>query len=387
MPRPPDGAACLDRIAGAVFSPSADTDSARDAPADSARVSLNVGDTWLPALAGARMEDLLEADHPELHRYADPRGRADLVEALVEKLRARNGIACDPDSVLVTAGATGALACAVGALADPGEEVLVLAPFWPLIRGIVRTFRAEPVEVPFYDRVRCAADAVAAVRERLSPRSVALYVSTPSNPTGRVIPGEWLEALADLARRENLWLLSDEVYEDYVYRGEHVSIARFAPERTFSVFSFSKAYGMAGHRVGYLTAPREAVAAAEKVVTHTFYAAPTASQVAALRALQIGDAWVEKARAVYRDAGEAAAGALGLAAPEGATFLFLELSGRLDARGIDGFLGDCLARGVVLARGAACGEDYADCARINYTAAPPDVVADALRRIAPLLSS
>ena len=116
------------------------------------------------------------------------------------------------------------------------------------IRGIVRAFRATPVEVPFFDRVASAAEAVAAVRARHSSRSVALYVSTPSNPTSRLIPAEWLEALADFARRENLWLLSDEVYEDYAYDAPHVSLGGFAPERTFSAFSFSKAYAMAGDK-------------------------------------------------------------------------------------------------------------------------------------------
>jgi N-succinyldiaminopimelate aminotransferase len=332
------------------------------------------------------MEDLREREHPDLHRYADPRGVPALIDALVEKVRVRNGLPCERESVLVAAGATGALAAALGMLADPGDEVLILAPFWPLIRGIVQTFRADPVEVPFYDRVRSADEAVDAVRTRLTPRSVALYVSTPSNPTGRVLPESWLEALAELAERENLWLLSDEVYEDYVYRGEHVSLARFAPERTLSVFSFSKAYGMAGHRVGYLVGPPPALAAAEKVVTHTFYAAPTAAQVGALRALEPGAVWIEKAHSLYQQAGDDAAATLGLAPPEGSTFLFLDVRGRLDARGIDGFLADCLADGVALARGASSGREYTEYARLCYTAASPDRVAEAVRRVAQRLA-
>jgi len=381
MPRPPGRAASAEGIPASVYwskLPPGETPPARVVP-------LNVGDTWLPPVPGARMEDLAEAAHPDLHRYAHPRGVPELVDALVAKLRSRNQLECTRESVLVTAGATGALACAVGSIAEPGEEVLILAPFWPLIRGIARVFRAEPVEVPFHDRVGSAEEAVAAVRARLSPRSVALYVSTPSNPTGRVLPAAWLEALAALAREANLWILSDEVYEDYVYRGEHVSIARFAPERTLSVFSFSKAYGMAGHRVGYLAGPPEVVAAAEKIGTHSFYAAPSAAQVAALRALEVGGPWLEKARRAYREAGEDAAAVLGVAPPEGSTFLFLDLRGRLGPRGVDGFLEECLRRGVALARGSSCGEAYAEFARLSFTAAPPEDVADAVRRIAPLV--
>jgi N-succinyldiaminopimelate aminotransferase len=363
---------------GAVFSPVA----ARLADLRTSVCPLHVGDTWLQPFAGSRMEDLREADHPNLHRYSETQGLPELIAALVEKLRVRNGIACERDSVLVAAGATGALGAAVGMCSAPGEEVLVLAPYWPLIRGIVQAFRATPVEVPFYDRVDSPEAAVAAVREKLTARSVALYVSTPSNPTGRVLPAAWLEALAAFARREDLWLISDEVYEDYVYRGEHVSIARFAPERTLTAFSFSKAFGMAGHRTGYLAGPPAAVSQALKVSTHTFYAAPTAGQLAGLRALRDGAAWVEQARAGYRETGARVAETLGVAAPEGGTFLFLDVSKRLGARGVWGFLEDCLDDGVALAPGPSCGEAYAGWVRLCFTAAAPEAVLDAARKLA-----
>jgi aspartate/methionine/tyrosine aminotransferase len=220
------------------------------------------------------------------------------------------------------------------------------------------------------------------VRERITGKSVALYVSTPSNPTGRVLPAAWLEALAELARREGLWLISDEVYEDYVYRGAHVSIARFAPERTLTAFSFSKAYGMAGHRTGYLVGPPAAVSQALKVSTHTFYAAPTAGQQAGLRALEAGAAWVARAREAYRDVGERVAAELGIPAPEGGAFLFVDVSRKLDARGIWGFLEDCLDDGVALAPGPSCGEAYTGWVRLCYTAAAPDAVLEAARKLA-----
>ncbi len=362
---------------GAVFSPKAGR-LAAEAPG---AVPLHVGDTWLEPFEGARMQDLRESEHPGLHRYTETQGLAALVDAVVEKVRARNGIPCERDSVLVTAGATGGLACAVGMLANPGDEVLILAPFWPLIRGIVQALRAVPVEVPFYDRVGSAEEAVEAVRERIGPRSAALYVSTPSNPTGRVLPRAWLEALADLARRHDLWLLSDEVYEQYVYRGEHHSVGRTAPERTLSVFSFSKAYGMAGNRTGYLVGPPEAVAGAHKIGVHTFYSAPTAGQVAGLRALESGGPWVDRARALYAETAASAARELGVAAPEGSQFLFLDVRSRLDERGLPGFLADCVEDGVALAPGSSCGVEYGGWVRLCYTAAPPDVVRQAVGKL------
>src|SRR4029450_1891562 len=136
-----------------------------------------------------------------------------------------------------------------------------------------------------------------------------------------------------------------------------------------TVFSFSKAYGMAGDRTGYLVGPPDAVAAAEKISTHPFYAGPTAGQVAGLRALREGAAWVERARASYRDAGLAAARALGVPAPEGSTFLFLDVREHLDERGVFGFLADCLGDGVALAPGPSRGPHQATRARARHSAA------------------
>jgi len=200
-----------------------------------------------------------------------------------------------------------------------------------------------------------------------------------------VLPRPWLEALAELAEREGLWLLSDEVYEDFVYRGEHVSIGRFAPQRTVSVYSFSKAYGMAGNRVGYLAAPAALTAQALKISTHTSYHAPTAGQLAAHRALRDGDAWLLEARESYRAVGEATAKTLGIPPPAGATYHFLDVAAQLDERGIFGFLEDCVERGVALAPGPSCGRDYGSCVRLCYTAAPPDAVERAVEQVAELL--
>jgi N-succinyldiaminopimelate aminotransferase len=343
---------------------------------------LHVGDTWREPFASGRMEELAQAAHPGMNRYSATRGLPELVDAIVEKVAGRNELPCERNGVVVTGGATAGLSCVVGALTEPGDEVLILAPFWPLIRGIVQGWRARPVEVPFHDRVASAAEAVAAVAARATERTVALYVSTPSNPAGRVVPGDWLEALAGFARRADLWLLSDEVYEDLVYRGEHVSIGRFAPERTVTAFSFSKSYGMAGYRVGYVVGPPAVLDEVHKLHVHSTYSAPTPSQLAALRALRDGDVWLAETRQLYQRAGDDAATALGVAPPEGSTFLFLDVADRLDERGMLGFLEDVFEDGVVLAPGASAGSDYTGWVRLCFTAAPPEQVANAVRLLA-----
>lgn len=366
---------------GVIYSPFLDRLSQHPGPI----YPLHVGDTWRDPFPGARVEALKSDDHPRLHAYSDTRGLPDLIARVEAKLRKRNGLESSPREILVTAGATGGLSTVAGAVLSPGDEILILAPFWPLIRGIAQTFRARPVEVPFYDRVETLAEALAAVEEKITARTRVLYVSTPSNPTGRVIPGEWLEAMAALARTHDLWIFADEVYEDFVYRGEHVSIGRFAPERTVSVYSFSKSYALAGQRVGYLTGPERLVDEAHKIGTHLYYHAPTSSQKTAIAAIDGGSEWLAAVNAETADVATRVAEALGLPAPEGGAFLFLDVRDRLDERGLHGFLEDCFERGVLVAPGHSCGQDYADFIRLSYTAAPPAAVLEAATQLAALV--
>jgi N-succinyldiaminopimelate aminotransferase len=345
---------------------------------------LHVGDTWMAPPAGCRMEDLTEDEYPGLHRYAEPQGRRDLLAALAQRTTERSGLATTTDEILVAAGATGALGALAGALVDPGDEVLILAPYWPLIAGIVRSFGGAPVAVPFIGEVDSAETAVAAVEAARTQRTVALYVSTPNNPSGKVIPGPWLGALARWCQEHDLWLIADEVYEDYVYTGEHTYSRPLAPERTFASHSFSKAYGMAGNRCGYVVGPAPMMGELRKVSTHTFYSTPTASQVAALRALTLGADWVAQARVKYQELGRTSAERLGLDPPEGSTFLFLDVADALDGRGLGGFLEDCAERGLFLAPGPSFGP-YPTHVRICFTAATPEIVEAGVETLAQLI--
>ncbi|MFP5284671.1 MAG: pyridoxal phosphate-dependent aminotransferase, partial [Thermoanaerobaculia bacterium] len=346
---------------------------------------LHVGDTWMEPAEGCRMEDIRVADHPGMHRYAAPQGMPALLDAIAERALQRTGVPTSRENVLVAAGATGGLGAVAGAIVAPGDEVLILAPHWPLITGIVRSFHGVPVDVPFLGAVDSPETAVEAVRAKKTDRAVALYLSTPNNPAGRIIPRSWVEALVAWAQSEDLWIIADEVYEDYSFVGEHTYSRPLAPERTFSTHSFSKAYGMAGNRCGYIVGPARAVDELRKIGMHSFYSTPTASQIAALRAMgEIGDRWIANARRLYKEAGDRAAARLGLEPPQGSTFLFLDVAERLDERGLPGFLEDCVERGLFAAPGQSFGP-YPTHLRICFTAAPPDVVGRGVEVLAGLL--
>jgi len=381
MPRHPHFSPSVDDISGAVYSALAH----RLASFPGEVYPLHVGDTWMEPPEGCRMEDLTVAQYPGMHRYASPQGMPALIDALVEQTRARSGVATERENILVTTGATGGLGAVAGAILTPGDEVLQLAPHWPLITGIIRSFHGVPVDVPFFGAVDSPETAVDAVRAKLTPRTAALYLNTPSNPAGQVIPRAWIEALVAWAQSENLWILSDEVYEDYVYDGEHTYTRPLAPERTFASHSFSKAYGMAGNRCGHIIGPASAMPELRKIGLHSFYSTPTASQLAALRVLGgPGAPWIAKAREQYRKSGEQAAARLGIAPPQGSTFLFLDVADKLDERGLGGFLEACVDRGLFVAPGPSFGP-YPTHIRLCFTAAPPDVVARGVEVLASVL--
>jgi len=381
MPRHPRFSPSVQDISSAVYSALAH----RLATYPGEVYPLHVGDTWMEPAEGCRMEDLHVAEYPGMHRYAAPQGMPALLDAIVERVRERSGVPTERDNVLVATGATGALGAVAGAILTPGDEVLLLAPHWPLITGVLQSFHGVPVDVPFFGVADSPETAVEVVRERRTERTVALYLNTPSNPAGRLIPRSWIEALVEWAARENLWVIADEVYEDYVYEGEHTYTRPFAPERTFAAHSFSKAYGMAGNRCGYVVGPAEAVKELRKIGMHSFYSTPTAAQIAALRALAgPGDAWVARAREQYRETGRRAAERLGLPAPEGSTFLFFDAAPFLDESGLGGFLERCVDRGLFLAPGSSFGP-YPTHVRLCFTSAPPDVIARGVEALAPLL--
>lgn len=394
MPRHPSVSSTLSSMPGSVFSRLAH----RIAAIEGERFPLHVGDTWLEPPAGARMEDLTTERHPGLHRYPPPTGHPPLLDAIAR----RRGVS--RERVLVTLGATGAWHAVAGATLDPGDEVLVLAPYWPLFPGIVRSVGGRPVDVPFFDADAFVPGgppvapltpeaAVARVAPFITERTTALYVNSPSNPTGVVLSPAVLRALAELARAHGLWIWSDEVYALYSYGPPVVSIAELAPERTFSAYSFSKAHGLAGCRVGYVVAPPDAGLRDElrKMAMHAAYSAPLPSQLAALAILdpQVGAPWVAQAKAAYAAAGRSAAERLGLPVPEGGTFLFVDV--RRGLRESDGddplhaFLVRCIERGLVLAPGRSSGAPYTHHVRLCFTSAAPPVVARGVEVLADLL--
>ncbi|MGF1468007.1 MAG: pyridoxal phosphate-dependent aminotransferase [Sandaracinaceae bacterium] len=387
MPRAPSIARTAESLSDRVFSRLV----AKAARMPGLVHPLHVGDTYLDPLPAAQAGAQRAEDHPRLHNYAPVQGEPALLDAICAHLEARGGCLIDRECVQVTSGATSGLGVVVDALVSPGEEVLLPSPYWPLIRGIVHKRGATPVQVPFFDRLADPSfDAEAALEDAVTDRTVAVYVNTPHNPTGAVLPDPVLAAIAAVAERHDLWVLSDEVYEE-VYFGSLPPKPVWARSdfqtRTVAVHSMSKGYGLAGSRVGWAHGPFEAMQAVRGVQTFSTYCAPKPLQLGAAAALRGGGEWLARARAGYERAGGSVAEALSIAPPQGGTFLFVDIRPyRRPGEDTLGFLERCLDAGVLLTPGVACGRDYEGWIRLCYTSVPPPELADAVERIRPLFS-
>ena len=212
--------------------------------------------------------------------YLQTTGVPRLLELLADKLRSRNGIPIgSPDEVLVTTGGIHALFITCQALLEPGDEVIIPDPEWPPCGGNITLARGVAVPCPLHERLGWRYD-LDQLASKITPKTRAIYLNSPHNPTGGVLTRADIEAIAALAARHGLWILSDEAYEDVVFDGtEHVSPASLPGmyERTISLYTFSKTYAMTGLRLGYVAAQDPLLR--ERMKKALFY---TASNVASV---------------------------------------------------------------------------------------------------------
>jgi len=385
MPRHPLVAATSRGLSDRIYSSLAERARRRQGPV----YPLHVGDTWLAPPEAVREEARIAADRPGTWNYSPVQGEPVLLEAIRARLESRCGVVVDPECLQVMPGATAGLAIVAAALLEPGDEVLLPSPFWPLIRGILRGRGAVPVEIPLFTRLsEPGFDVEAALEERVTSRTAAVYVNSPHNPTGRVLSDAAVAAIARVARRHDLWVIADEAYEDLAYGAQPRPIWRRPDlaERTVAMHTLSKSHALAGARVGYAHGPRDVMAAVRGVQAHDNYCASHPMQLAAARALAEGEAWLQGVRRAYSDAGRAAAVVAGVPSPDAGTFLFLDAAPFFRAgEGLEGFLERCLEAGLLLTPGPACGRDFTTWVRMCFTAVPPDDLARALDRLGGVL--
>lgn len=408
MPRPAEIAG--QRLKATIFNRIRDEIAARSGSGE-APIALHVGDTWFD-LPRELTEPLpAEPWNERLSRYGDTQGEPELRRRLFVKIRDRNSLPLESERDLqICFGATGGLFLAMTRLLEPGDEVLTLSPHWTILKVVASTANVRLVEVPFFHRIPDDApdlvtiapnlyrdehpragsgasfDIEALLSDYLTDRTRAIYFNNPNNPSGVLMRRHHLEQVASFARSHDLWVFSDEAYEDFDWTGEGVvSIGSLEGmhERTVSVFSYSKSYAAAGLRLGYLAAAPGPLARMHPAHVGVGYEPNRESQVQGIRGLERSTAVLDRLRASYRECREAALANLKRPClpAEGSFYLLVDLRDTWRGLSDDQRLDRMLDAGVVLSPAGPFGAAYDGWARFCYTAEPPQVIAEAARRL------
>jgi len=227
--------------------------------------------------------------------YTSNSGMPELRHALSEYLLARHGLNYDPATeLLITVGVSEGLDLALRAILDPGDQVIMPDPSYVAYPACTTLAGGVPVKVPLLEENNFAITAED-IEARITPRTKAILLGYPANPTGAVLPKQELGRIADVAQRHDLLVISDEVYDRLVYGVEHTCMASLPgmQRRTILLNGFSKAYAMTGWRVGYAAADQEIIKFMTRIHQYTMLCGPIMGQMAAIEALKSGDEEVE----------------------------------------------------------------------------------------------
>ncbi len=321
-----------------------------------------------------------------IHRYGSVRGNDFLLHLIQAKVTSENGIDLQQQCALVTAGSNMGFLTAILAIGDPGDEVILPGPYYFNQHMAIEIAGCRPVVVPTNAEFQLD---IAAVESALTPRTRAVVTISPNNPTGAVYSPASLAAINELCRQQGCYHISDEAYEYFTYG----DVAHFSPaslpsasSHTISLFTLSKAFGMAGWRCGYIVLPKHLEVAAKKLLDTNLICAPQICQVAAAAALTSGRDWVRTQMASLRDVRDVALEELSslgtrcqIARPDGALYLLLGL----DTQSTDMELARALIReaGVATLPGSTFGINEGCSLRISYGGLVPEMVTEGLRRL------
>jgi aspartate aminotransferase len=332
------------------------------------------------------------------HYPAPAKGITPLLQAVAEKMSRENGVHVEAESdIVITPGSKWALFLALSALLNPGDEVLILEPYWVSYPAMIRMAGgvAVPVSLPLETNFTITAELL---REKISPRTKAIMVNSPGNPTGRVLTHEEAKALVNVAISADLYVITDEVYEKLVFDGRHhLSLAAYPGmgERTLTTNGLSKAYAMTGWRLGWLAGPTPVMKLAARMHSQTITSAATFTMDAAVAALNGPQDAVEEMCNAYCQRRDFMVKALNeipgveCAYPEGAFYLLPRFPGLPLKSSME--LADVLLdeAGIAATPGIAFGQSSEGHLRFSIATAMDELerAVERLQRVAPRLSS
>ncbi len=264
--------------------------------------------------------------------YTANKGLPDVRASIAAKLKRVNGIEATADDIVITAGAVNALVEALTTLVNPGDAILIPDPGWPNYQMMADVLSARTVHYPLVPEAGFLPDLDRLDELARTSGAKVLMINTPGNPTGAVFPAPVVGALVELAARHDMYLLSDECYEEILFEGEHVSPASLGgQDHVLSVFSMSKTYAMTGWRMGYVTGPREVVDLVAKVQEPMISCATSITQKAGQTALEGDQSCVREMTDTYRARRDMVVdilreGNLLISVPHGAFYIMADVS-------------------------------------------------------------
>lgn len=311
--------------------------------------------------------------------YTPNCGYPELRIALSEKFRNENCIKCSPEEIMVTSGASEALFLAIAALVDRGDEVLIGDPSFLSYSALTKLVGGRPVEVPLTDELRLSPEAVA---KRITKKTKLIIVNSPSNPTGAVQTEEEMKAIAQTAEDKDIGVISDEVYEHFIYEGKNVSPGKYS-DNVITVNAVSKTYAMTGWRLGYLVAKGCALEELLKIHQYSQACACSVSQKAALEAVTGPQECVSRMRDEFKQRRDLLVNGfremgIDLVVPKGAFYLFPKVG---DGDVAAARLGKA---GVITVPGSAFGPGGREYIRLSYAASRANLE-EALKRMRGIL--
>jgi aspartate aminotransferase/aminotransferase len=319
-------------------------------------------------------------------KYTANAGLLSLREAICAKLERHNGLRAGPDEVVVTSGAVTGLLEALMVLVERGEGLLLPDPGWPNYEMIATILGAEAISYPLDPASGYEPDLDRLAELAASPGAKAIVVNSPGNPTGAVWRRETVERVVEIAREHDLYVVSDEVYEEIVFEGEHVSPAVFDEDgRVLTVSGVSKTYAMTGWRIGYVVARPDLAALVGKTQEAVIACASSVSQKAAEAALLGPQDCVAQMRDAYRGRRDVAVAGLRaadmlVAEPHGAFYIMADVS-RTGADTVEFARRLVTEHGLAVAPGATFGAAGAGLVRLSL-ASRADVVEEGVARLA-----
>jgi len=329
-------------------------------------------------------------------RYTPNAGIDELREAIARRQCERRGVPCEPRQVLVSPGAKASLYFALQVLVDPGDEVLVPTPYWTSYPEQIRLAGGVPVYVAGDETQGFRLDPER-IEAAITPKTKALILNYPSNPTGACYDADDLRPLAEIAVRHGVWIVADEIYSELLYDGRSfTSVASLGAEiaaRTVVVDGMSKTYAMTGWRIGYATGPVELIASMSKLQSHVTSNATSIAQWASLAALEMtADELAPRLREFERRRDEVVRAmerlpGVGFHVPEGAFYVFPNVSGCFND---ELTCGEDVARYLLERAGVALvpGEAFGSAAHVRLSyAVSVEKIREGMRRIGEALSA